>query len=525
MPWSASEAGTAARLDVRLVPAALTSWLVTAAGIVWPVGYLLAALGVAVAAAAGVLCWRAGPARMLGAGLAAVGVVGAGFGCAVALRADAVRHHPLTAAFGTVAQVTVTPSENAIAAGSRRLMFRATLQRVNADAASGRVVVFARTRDFDAVMVGQPVAFRARLTRPTRRDLSVAVLTAAGEPTPGRAGPAQRAAHAIRTRFAAAAGLVLPAEQARLLPALVLGDTSAITATTSREFRAANLMHLMAVSGANVTIVCGAVLFSARLVGPRAAVALAALALAVFVVVVQPTASVLRAAVMGAITLLGVVSSRRRQAIPSLSASVLLLMVVAPQLAVDVGFALSVVATAALVALAPVWSRRLVSRGWPKPVADAVCVAWAAQLVTAPLIAAISGRFSLVGAAANFAVAALVAPITVLGSAAAALCAVWPAGAQLLIRFTGPELWWVGTIAHWAAGVPGATVPVPAGVAGAGGVVAATVVAVLSWRWRWFRLAAAGAVVGLCAWSASGLLAGQAWAQTATLSPRDTIAT
>lgn len=47
MPWSASEAGTAARLDVRLVPAALTSWLVTAAGIVWPVGYLLAARALA----------------------------------------------------------------------------------------------------------------------------------------------------------------------------------------------------------------------------------------------------------------------------------------------------------------------------------------------------------------------------------------------------------------------------------------------------------------------------------------------
>ena len=92
---------------------------------------------------------------------------------------------------------------------------------------------------------------------------------------------------------------------------------------TTAEFRTAGLTHLTAVSGANVTIVCGAVLLTAGLVGPRAAVVLAAFALLAFVVVVQPSASVLRAAVMGAITLLAVVSHRRRQAIPALSASVL----------------------------------------------------------------------------------------------------------------------------------------------------------------------------------------------------------
>ncbi|WP_196761309.1 ComEC/Rec2 family competence protein, partial [Mycobacterium avium] len=289
-----------------------------------------------------------------------------------------------------------------------------------------------------------PVRFTARIGRPTRRDLTVAVLTASGRPTLGSASAVQRAAHEVRRRFAAAVRDTLPADQAALLPALVLGDTSAVPTPTGRDFRAAGMTHLMAVSGANVTIVCAAVLFSARLIGPRAAVLLAALALVAFVVVVQPTASVLRAAVMGAIALAGMLTSRRRQAIPALAATVLVLLAVAPQLSVDVGFALSVLATAALVVLAPAWSRRLADRGWPKPLADAVAVAWAAQLVTAPLVAAISGRFSVVAAAANLLVAAVIAPITVLGTAAAALCPIWPAGARLLIRFTGPELWWVG---------------------------------------------------------------------------------
>lgn len=505
----------AERLDLRLIPAALTAWAVTAAAITRGVGAAIGTATLLLGAEAGVLWWctrgRQQPGRRLvAANLVAVAAVAAGFGCAAALRADAVAHHPITAAFGAVTAVTVTPSESAVSTGGRRVMFRATLQRLDDHRASGRVVVFARASDFGEVMVGQPMRFPARIGRPTRRDLTVAVLTAAGRPTRAPAGAVHRAAHAVRARFAAAAARVLPTEQARLLPALVLGDTSAITAATGAEFKLAGLTHLMAVSGANVTIVCGAVLFSARVVGPRIAVLLAAITLVVFVVVVQPTASVLRAAVMGAIALLGVVSARRRQAIPSLAGSVLLLLIVAPQLAVDVGFALSVVATAALVVVAPVWSARLVGRGWPKPLADAVCVAWAAQLVTAPLIAAISGRVSLVSTAANLAVAALIAPITILGSLAAAACGWWPAAAQLLIRYTGPELWWVCRIAQWAAAIPGAAIAVPTGAGGAVAVGVVTLLGVSAWRWRWWRRGIAAAAIGLAGWSLAQVLTGSA---------------
>lgn len=519
-----------AALDLRLVPAALTGWAVTAAGIAWPVGAVAASACVVVAAGSVGLRWfaerrDARPAlRAVSAGLLAASVIGAGMGFAIALRSDAVHRHPMTNRFGTVARITVIPSETTRSLGSGRMMFPATLERLGADEMWGRVVVFAPVLGFHEVIAGQPVAFSARISRPTRRDLTVAVLNAKGEPTLGQAGSVQRAAHVIRSRFADAARTVLPGDQAAMLPALVLGDTSAVTAMTSREFRAAGLTHLTAVSGANVTIVCGAVLLLSRLVGPRTAVALAAVALVVFVIVVQPTASVLRAAVMGTIALLAVLSSRRRQAIPALSATVLVLMIVAPQLAVDVGFALSVVATAALVVLAPVWSRRLVSRGWPKPLADVTSIALAAQLVTAPLVAGISGRVSLVAVSANMAVGALIAPITVLGSAAAVLSVVWPGGAQLLIRFTGPELWWLLRIAHWAAAVPGASMPVPSGVAGVVAVGAAAALAVVAWRWRWFRIAAGSTAICLLlcllAWTASALFTGHGAVVSAA---RDTI--
>ncbi len=502
----------ATRLDIRLVPAAVTAWVVTAAGIVWGAGPGLTVLCVALAAGWWVASRREGrlarQIRAASAGVLAAAVIGAGFGIAVGLRSEAVRAHPVSQRFGSTAWVTIKPVESPRPMNNGRLMIRADLLDVAGQPLTGAVTVFGSAADFGRLGAGRPARFRARISPPKRRDFTVAVLSAAGRPTLGRASAVQHAAQSARDRFAAAARQALTGDQAAILPGLVLGDTSAVAATTAAQFRTAGLTHLTAVSGANVTIVCGAVLLSAHLIGPRPAVGLAVVALIIFVVVVQPTASVLRAAVMGGITLLAMLSGRRRQAIPVLAASVIALMLAAPQLAVDIGFALSVSATAALVVLAPVWSERLVKRGWPKPLADALSIALAAQLVTAPLVAAISGRFSLVAVLANLAVAMVIPPITILGTAAAALAGVWPAAAELLIRFTGPEVWWLLAVAEVASSLPGAAVSVPSGWAGVGTVGGAAIAVVALWRWRWFRLAAIGSLMVVAAWSVSGVVGG-----------------
>ncbi|MDT5128338.1 MAG: competence protein ComEC [Mycobacterium sp.] len=500
----------AAGHDLRLVPAALTGWGVMAAGIVWGGAASLWATTAAVVVTYLVTRWWRGrqPDAAVWPGVLAVTVVGVAFSIAVTLRVHDVAHHPVSGRVGATVSVVVVAAESPRVVGGGRLMFRGDLRAVDERRLTGRVVVFASGLGYGELTAGRPVAFRARIGAPTRRDLTVAVLTAAGEPTLGRASLVQRIAARVRTAFADAARSALPADQAAMLPALVLGDTSTLTGPTVDEFRTAGLTHLTAVSGANVTIVCGAVLLAAAVVGPRVAVAMAALALTAFVVVVQPSASVLRAAVMGAITLLAIVAHRRRQAIPALSATVLILMIGVPELAVDIGFALSASATAALVVIAPIWSRRLVDRGWPKPVADAASVAVAAQLVTAPLVAGMSGTVSLVSVAANLAVVVVIAPITVIGTAAAALSAFWPAAAQFLVRFTGPELWWLLRVARWASAVPGAVVPVPSGPAGVFCVAAAGIGSVVLWRWRWGRIGVASAALCLFAWAVAGAGAG-----------------
>lgn len=482
-------------LDLRLVPPALVGWAATTIGILWPIGHFMAAT-LAVGAVGLRLC-RHRLDKAVVAVMLAVLIAGIGFSAAAAMRYHGVQSHPLRSRVGQVvaAQLRVTDDPKSIAGG--RAMMRADLVGVGdpAQALTGSVVVFGSSSLLGAVAVGDTVRVRAAVARPARHDLTVVTLTAVGEPTVADHSPIHGVANGIRDRFVDVARAALPPDEAALLPALVLGDTSALDAGTVAAFRTSGLTHVMAVSGANVSIVCGAVLLLGRLIGLRVSVVLAGLVLVGFVVLVRPSPSVLRAAVMGAIGLLGLLTARRRQAIPALAATVLVLLAVSPGLAVDIGFALSVVATAALVVLAPRWSVRLAARGWPKPLADALCIAVAAQVVTAPLIAAISGSFSVSSVAANLIAGLVIAPITILGTAAAALTVISPPAAGLLVRFCGPELWWLLRVADYASAGGSTAIPVPSGAVGFVVVAAVLGVSVWLWRRRWFRgLAWSGAL-------------------------------
>ncbi|MBE7160906.1 MAG: ComEC/Rec2 family competence protein, partial [Williamsia herbipolensis] len=238
------------------------------------------------------------------------------------------------------------------------------------------------------------------------------------------------------------------------------------------------LTHLLAVSGANVAIVAGSVLALLRVWGvPRGtAVVLAIGVVAVFVVVVRPSPSVVRAAVMGVVGMLALAARRDGQPVPALCTAVITVLGVWPAMAVDPGFALSVAATAGLVVMAPRLRDALVDRRIPRVVADPVAIAATAQLVTTPLVVLFAGSVSVVGVLANIVVAPVVAPITVLGTAAAVCTGASSVLAEVLARTTGPTLWWMVVVAGRLARAPGAALSVPDGVYGA--VAAAAIVAV-----------------------------------------------
>ncbi|GHJ45415.1 competence protein ComEC [Catellatospora sp. TT07R-123] len=347
-----------------------------------------------------------------------------------------------------------------------------------------RVLVLAADGGWQGLLPGQQVRARVRFGPSRGGDLRAAVLSADAAPQPlGPAPWAQRAAGVLRSGLQRACA---PLDEATggLLPGLVVGDTSRMDPELAQQFKTAGLTHLNAVSGSNVAVVVGAVLLLARWcrAGPRLSAVLCAVALVGFVILVRPSPSVLRAAAMGAIALLALASGRPRAALPALAATVAALLVLDPELAADAGFALSTLATAGLLLLAPPLRDALRHRRVPRGVAEALAVPTAAQLACAPVIAGISGTVSLVAVPANLLVVPAVAPATLTGVAAALLSPVWPQAAQFAAWLGSWPARWLVTVARVGSELPAATLPWPEGAPGALLLAGLTVLAMLGLR-------------------------------------------
>jgi len=219
--------------------------------------------------------------------------------------------------------------------------------------------------------------------------------------------------------------------------------------------------------------------------GLRAQALVGVLTIAGFVIVARPQASVLRAAAMGLVAVLALATGRRRRALPALCAAVLCLIYIDPTLARSVGFALSVVATGALLLVAPPL-RAWMARCLPAWLADALAVPTAATLACAPLIASISGQVSLASIPANLLAEPAVGPATILGVLAAALAPVSMGAAQFIARLAGIPCWWLVFIARTFSRLPGAAVPWRDGASGAITlVVLGLAVGLLLWSAQW----------------------------------------
>ncbi|GAA1091124.1 ComEC/Rec2 family competence protein [Nocardiopsis metallicus] len=270
----------------------------------------------------------------------------------------------------------------------------------------------------------------------------------------------------------------LPQPERGLLPALIVGDVSALPERTAEDFRATGMTHLLTVSGANLAILTGFVLGVARWTRAPTwcSVLGGALMIWIFVLVCRPEPSVVRAAFMGSLGLLALATGRTQAGMGALCATVVGVLFAAPGLAASYGFALSVLATAGILVLVPGWTRAWSAR-WPRPVAEAFAVAVAAHVAVAPVLVLLSGEVSWVTVPANVLAAPVVAVVTVAGSALAALASVWPDAAALLVHLPGLGVSWLALVAETGARVPYGAVPWRSDVAG--GLLLAAVVVVL----------------------------------------------
>ncbi len=312
--------------------------------------------------------------------------------------------------------------------------------------------------DWRDVQLGSTVIVAGRLSPPEGKDLAAVVSTTRAPDLVSAPGRLLDAAAAVRARIRAAVE-PLDAEERTLIPALVVGDDQGMPEAVVEDFQVSGLTHLLAVSGTNLTLVVGFVLIMARWAGVRARglVVIGALGVVGFVLLARTEPSVVRAAAMGSVALIGMGSNGREKGTRALGFAVLALLLFDPWLALSPGFTLSVLATAGIIFLAPPW-RDALSRWMPRWVAEAVSVPLAAQLVCTPVVAAISDQVSLVAVVANMVVAPVVGPATVLGLAGGLLMFVAEPVGVWCGRAAGGCGWWIVSVAEHGAALPSAAI-------------------------------------------------------------------
>ncbi|MFY0515568.1 ComEC/Rec2 family competence protein [Streptomyces anulatus] len=510
--------------DLRLVPPALAVWTAAASTLGLP-GRWVAAVAVACLVPAVVLLVAAsrtsregrsaGRSRVVAAGGAVLLCAAAGAAVAGLHGAD-VRRGPVPGLAEEYARIdadvrvtsdprTTRPAVRGNHSAPALLLIDAEVMEVRTPNGTGTrvrtpvllmVAAGDHRADWQKLLPSTRLRLGGRLSPPAHEgERLAAVLRVDDEGAPRITGSPtwiQRAAGELRAGLREATD-DLDADARALLPGLVVGDTSRVPSDLHDAFKATDLTHLLSVSGANLSIL----LF--LLVGPpgsalsaerRGLAAVLGLSLRgtaligggltlAFIVVCRPEPSVLRAAACGLITLLAIGTGRRRSLIPALAAAVVLLVLYDPWLARSYGFLLSVLATGALLTLAPRWSVALRARRVPGRLAEVLAAAAAAQAVCAPVVVVLASRVSLVAVPCNLLAEFAVAPATVLGFAALAVAPVAPPVAELLAGIASWPVGWIATVARTGADLPGAEAQWPGGWSGAALLAGLTVSAVL----------------------------------------------
>lgn len=233
--------------------------------------------------------------------------------------------------------------------------------------------------------------------------------------------------YALKERALATLYRLYPDPEASLIAGILLGVESGIPAEVERAFQDSGTAHIIAISGFNIALLSGLfiALFS-RLLGRWRGALVALLIIAIYTLLVGAGASVVRAALMGSLTLVATQLGRRQVGLNTLGFVAALMALYNPYVLWDAGFQLSFAATLGLVLYAEPLTNafiRLAGRWLPaekaqslaRPVGEYLLFTFAATLTTLPIIAYHFRRLSLVSLLANPFILPAQPPLMILG--------------------------------------------------------------------------------------------------------------
>jgi competence protein ComEC len=276
----------------------------------------------------------------------------------------------------------------------------------------------------------------------------------------------------IRDRAEAALGHSMPAREAALARGFVLGEDEGIDAVTVEDFRRSGLSHLLAVSGQNVALLALLVmpLLAALGMPLRARLLWVLGAIVVYVPLAGAGPSIVRAGVMGGLTVLATLAGRRSSRLFGLAVAAVVALAIDPRVAGDVGWQLSFAAVLGILALATPIRRAIVARigrrGWRGALAEGAAITVAATLATAPLLAFHFESVSTTTLAANLLALPAVAPAMWLGMLAALGGQVPGFPVAAFNALAAPLLAYIAQVAAWCGRPSWAYLHVRIGVGG-----------------------------------------------------------
>jgi competence protein ComEC len=251
-------------------------------------------------------------------------------------------------------------------------------------------------------------------------------------------------------------------EDAPLARALLIADQHQIPTEMRDRYASAGLIHMLSISGLHVAVIAAAMelLFQVARLSRRVSLLGAFIATGVYVAVIGAPPPALRSAAMLGVSMASRLSQRPTSPWAAWAVGAFVPLV-QPRIAVDVGYQLSVLGMCALVAAGSLWRRHLASRfdGWKGKLAKELVTSIVACAVTAPLVAWVFGRVSLIAPVSNLIAAPIVTlaqPILFLALLISPLDAV----ARFVAQAVHPLLFAFDTVAWAAASTPGAAITV-----------------------------------------------------------------
>ncbi|MDQ6690776.1 MAG: DNA internalization-related competence protein ComEC/Rec2 [Gemmatimonadota bacterium] len=251
-------------------------------------------------------------------------------------------------------------------------------------------------------------------------------------------------------------------EDAPIARALLIADQHQIPAEMRDRYASAGLVHMLSISGLHVAVIAAAMelLFQVARMPRRTALLGAFIATGIYVAVIGAPPPALRSAAM-----LGVAMASRLAQRPTSPWAAWAIGAFVPLFAartvLDVGYQLSVLGMCALVAAGSLWRKHLARHlsGWKARVGRELVTSLVACAVTAPLVAWVFGRVSVIAPLSNLIAAPVITfaqPVLFL----ALLLAPFGSLGRFIAQAVHPLLFAFDWIAWSAASVPGAAITV-----------------------------------------------------------------